>query len=107
MSAALPSSPPRPTLVYLVEGLTCLGTNLLLLGIFFYTKERLGWGLMQNFLLATGQGAVYVVGSLSAHGLTVRLGRRNALVGVYSTMAVLALVAWFCISSGPGLVALL
>jgi MFS family permease len=86
-------------LLYAIEAMTSVGANLLLLGIYFYTKERLGWSLMHNFLLATGQGAVYVVGSLMAHGITERLGRRRALVGIYATMAVLAGVGLMVVGS--------
>lgn len=87
----MPSSRRDLRVVYAVEGITCVGTNLLLLGIYFYTQEKLGWGLMQNFLLAAAQGLVYVAGSLLAHPVTVWLGgRRNALVAIYGGMAALA-----------------
>ena len=47
---------------YTVEFITCLGTNLLLLGVYFYTHARLGWTLKQNFLLAAGQGGTHPKG---------------------------------------------
>jgi MFS family permease len=63
---------------------------LLIVGIFFYTENRFGFSLTQNLLLACGQGAVYVVGSLSANRLQKKLGRRRLLVFDYALMALLA-----------------
>ncbi|HZZ43942.1 MAG TPA: MFS transporter [Tepidisphaeraceae bacterium] len=76
-------------IAYIVEGIACLGTNLLLIGVYFYTHSRLGWTLKQNFLLATGQGLVGGVGSLLAHPISSRLSRRGALIGIYIAMALL------------------
>jgi MFS family permease len=56
------------------------------IGIVFYTKDRFGWGLTENFRLAAAQGVVYVVGALLAHGLTGRLSHRAATVILHVIM---------------------
>jgi MFS family permease len=66
--------------LFTVEGLCSIGGNLLQIGIFFYTNRRFGWGLRENFTLATVQGIVYVVGAMLAHALATRVGSRRALV---------------------------
>lgn len=80
-------------IAYTVEFVTCLGTNLLLLGVYFYTHARLGWTLKQNFLLAAGQGLVGACGSLLAHPISTRLGRRGGLIATYIAMALVAAAA--------------
>ena len=62
--------------VYFVQCLSSVGATLLMVGIFFYTEHHFGWGLKQNFLLACGQGAAYVVGSLQSRRVAARFGRR-------------------------------
>ena len=52
--------------VYVCESLSSIGTSLLMSGIFFYTREKFGWGLRGNFSLAAAEGLAYVAGSLSA-----------------------------------------
>ncbi|MGE5610626.1 MAG: MFS transporter [Bacillota bacterium] len=75
---------------YVVEGLTSAAATLLIVGVFFYTEDQFGWGLQQNFLLATVQGMVYAVGALLAAVLTRRFGRRHTLVVAYLAMALVA-----------------
>ncbi len=76
--------------LYGVETLSSIGQNLLVTGIFFYTQHRLGWGVIDNLLLATGQGVVYTIGALLAGWLAGRLGRRRALVALYALMTLFA-----------------
>lgn len=73
--------------LYLVEGLASIGNTLLMVGIFFFTKNRFGWGMKENFLLAAVQGVIYVLGALAAHPLTGRMGRRTTLIVAYMLMA--------------------
>ena len=70
------------------------GTSLMITGIYFYMANRYKWGLKENFLLAAGQGSVYIVGALNSHRVTQKLKPRNALAIVYALMAALAILAW-------------
>lgn len=56
------------------------------IGMVFYTKDRFGWGLTENFRLAAAQGVVYVFGALSAHALSSRLSPRLATVLLHVVM---------------------
>jgi len=86
---------PRPVWpAYVVEGLTSLGTSLLMVGIFFYTEHHFGWGPLQNFCLAASQGCVYIVGALMTDRLAAVMGRRRLLVVVYALSALAAIGAW-------------
>src|SRR3954468_7369623 len=89
----------RVILWYTVEGITSIGTTLLSLGIFFYMRERFGWGLVRNFSLAAAQGMIYTVGALLANPLQARLGRQRLLTILYLIMAALAAAALFTDSS--------
>ena len=51
-------------------------------GVYFYTRETLGFGGDQNLLLALGMGAVYVMGALPSHRVAKRFGERQALLAV-------------------------
>ena len=75
---------------YVVEGLTSHAVALMLASIYFYATERFGWGSAQNFLLATVLGVVYVLGALSAHAVSSRLGRRRTLIFIYLVMSALS-----------------
>jgi hypothetical protein len=92
-------------IVYVVEGLASVAANLLLMGIFFYTQRQFGWGLSSNLMLASGQGAFYVVGALAAGRAAERLGRRRLLLLL---QAALASVALLCIAlpTAPAMAAL-
>lgn len=72
---------------FLVEFLCSIGQPLLTMGIFFYTHNVLGWGLRANLLLAVGEGAVYTIGAMLAHGMVQRFGQRRALITVNILMA--------------------
>jgi MFS family permease len=77
---------------FVAESLSSIGTTLLSVGIFFYTEHYFGWGLKQNFLLAAGQGAAYVIGSLNAHRVATMFGRRRGLIRIFATLTLLALL---------------
>jgi MFS family permease len=78
---------------YVVEGVTSHAVALMLASIYFYTTSRFGWRSMENFLLAATLGVVYVLGALSAHAVSTRLGRRRALVLTYGVMSAAAIGA--------------
>jgi hypothetical protein len=80
--------------VYFVEGMASLGANLLMVGIFFYTQARFGWGARQNLILAAAQGVAYILGALLADRLTRWLGRIPTLGMLHALMAVLAVTGW-------------
>lgn len=86
---------------YFLEATASLGSNLLMVGIFFYTHDRYGWTPRDNLLLACGQGVVYIIGALLANGLSRRLGPRFALAGIYLLLAFCALGA--LLSPSPSL----
>src|SRR5690348_3667379 len=73
------SHAPNAGVIYTLEALASAGTNLLIAAIYFYMAHRYGWGLLQNFLLACGQGIVYIIGALSASGISHRMGKRLTL----------------------------
>jgi MFS family permease len=79
--------------VYGVEALTSIGSTLLMVGIFFYTQHRYGWGLRENFLLAAAQGVAYVTGALSAGWAARAFGRRRLLLALLAAAAAVALTA--------------
>ena len=85
--------------VYAVEGLTSLSSSLLMVGVFFYTQFRFGWGARQNLLLAAAQGVAYIMGALLADRLTRWLGRIPGLVLLHMLMAALGLAGWFAASA--------
>lgn len=91
-SAAARSEQSRLLIYFLVEYLCSIGQPLLTMGIFFFTHNRLGWGLRANLLLAMGEGAVYTIGAMLAHPLVERFSQRRALIAVNIAMAVIVLV---------------
>src|SRR5690349_13116638 len=92
-SAAARSAKARLLVYFLVEFLCSIGQPLLTMGIFFYTHNKLGWGLRANLLLAIGEGAVYTVGAMLAHPIVERFGQRRALIGVNVLMAAAVTIA--------------
>src|SRR5258706_3718392 len=64
----------------LIEGVLSFAANLLFIGIFFYTTQVFHWTLVQNFLLAAAQGAVYVLASLASQKVAKRVGDRRVVV---------------------------
>lgn len=61
---------------------TELAAGLLVLGVYFFTAQRFGWGLSENFQLATVQGVLYVAGALIVSKLAGRFGRRTVLMAI-------------------------
>ena len=91
--------PPRPLWpTYAAESLSSVSTTLLTIGIFFFTEHYFQWGLRENLLLAAGQGAAYVVGSLASQHLAGRFGRRRGLIAVLLLLTVLPVTAMQAVS---------
>jgi MFS family permease len=65
---------------YVVDGLLSFAGNLLFIGIFFYTANVFKWELRRNFMLAAGQGVVYVIGALLAQRIARWMGNRRLLI---------------------------
>ncbi|HET6250152.1 MAG TPA: MFS transporter [Tepidisphaeraceae bacterium] len=107
LSSVKSASISLPWRFYSVEALASAGTNLMVSGIYFYTADAFHWNLRQNFLLATGQGLVYVVGALLANAIGRRMGKNSALTMVYSAMSAIALLACFCADRPATVTALL
>jgi predicted MFS family arabinose efflux permease len=86
-------SHPRTTLLA-VTFLESVGTALLQRGLYFYTRERLGFGETENLLTALGYGVVYVAGALKSHALAHSLGEKRllfaTLAGLFALHVVLA-----------------
>src|SRR5512136_584037 len=62
-------------------------------GVYFYTREALGFGENENLLLALCMGAIYVIGALPSHRAAKWLGNRRALlVLIACQIATLAVV---------------
>ena len=62
-------------------------------GVYFYTREALGFGENENLLLALCMGAVYVIGALPSHRTAKWLGNRRAVLCLLATqILMLALV---------------
>src|SRR5438046_2823321 len=94
------TAPTRSVLpVYAAEALCSVGTTLLAVAIFFWTKNYLGWDLKQNFLLAAAQGATYSIGALLAQNLAARFGRRRALIAIYLMLIPIAVSGAFARSN--------
>jgi hypothetical protein len=70
----------RLNTTFFIEGILSFASNLLFIGIFFYTAEVFHWGLVRNFLLASAQGAVYIVASLASQRVARLLGDRRLLM---------------------------
>jgi Na+/melibiose symporter-like transporter len=49
-------------------------------GVYFYTREALGFGETENLLLALCMGAVYVIGALPSHRVADWFGNRRAVL---------------------------
>ena len=63
MSRSAPNSHARLARLYVLEGLLSLGATMMMVGIFFYTQSRFGWGSLRNLELCCDQGLVYVLGA--------------------------------------------
>lgn len=49
-------------------------------GVYFYTREALGFGETENLLLALCMGAVYVIGALPSYRAADWFGNRRAVL---------------------------
>jgi len=81
--------------VYLIEALSALSANLILIGLFFYNSQQFGWAIYRNLLLAAGEGVFYVFGALSAGPISRKVGRRRLLVILQGVLAALCLAGLF------------
>jgi Na+/melibiose symporter-like transporter len=63
-------------------------------GVFFYTRDALGFGESENLFLALGMGAVYVIGALPSHHVAKRFGERRALLGVLIGQIAMLVSVW-------------
>jgi hypothetical protein len=80
--------------IFSVEFLCSVAGSMLSIGTSFYMKDRFGWGMRQNFVLAAAQGLAYVPAALLAERITRLLGRGGALSIAYGLLTALSLVAW-------------
>jgi MFS family permease len=78
---------------YLVEAMATVGGTLMSVGIFFYMRKQFSWGMPENFMLAAGQGLVYIPGALLAGVVTRKFGSTKTLTGVYGILALLTAAA--------------
>ena len=89
--------------LYAIESMATIGGTLMSIGIFFYMKHRFGWRMPQNFLLAAGQGLVYIPGALLAGPAAGRFGQRRTLAATYAAVAMLTGTAFaLARAGGPG-----
>ncbi len=65
---------------------------MVVLGIYFYTQAIFGWEMRRNLVLACCQGLFYVLGALSSHRLSDRIGRRPLLAAVNLAMLLVMIV---------------
>lgn len=79
--------------IYFAQALASHASSLLMTGIFFYTQRQFHWGLRQNLLMASGAGAFYVCGALSASRVSGRFGRRNTALCLQGILLTLVLIA--------------
>lgn len=72
------------------------GTILLERGVYFYTRERFGFGATANLWLALAFGLLYAAGAASSHHLTARRAEKPVLCGAMLTLLVLhaVLAVW-------------
>ncbi len=86
----------RPRRVLVITVLESFATIFLQRGVYFFTKERLGFTGTENLWLALYVGLAYVAGAMLSHRLSLRLAERTLLVlcavtqlAVHSTLAIL------------------
>ncbi|MDR0311883.1 MAG: MFS transporter [Acidobacteriota bacterium] len=89
-----------PLLLYMAEALNSAAGTLLTVGVLFYMTHRFGWTARENFTVAVCQGALYVLGALTAKRLADRWKRIAVLQVLYAIMPLFALAAGFCATVG-------
>lgn len=97
---SIPTATPGVLPLYAIEAMATIGGTLMSVGIFFYMKYRYDWRMPQNFMLAAGQGIIYVPGALLAGPLAKRVGKRRVLGGVYLLLLGLTVLAWLLARNG-------
>jgi hypothetical protein len=81
-------------LLYAAQALGSVASNLLLMGIFFYTARALHWGTGRNLTLATVQGVIYTSGALLAQRYVKALGRVRGLAMLNFICGIVPAIAW-------------
>jgi MFS family permease len=87
-------------LLYAAEAVNSAAGTLLTVGLLFYMTRRFDWGARENFTVAACQGALYVLGALSAKRLSGRWKRIAALQALYAAMPAFAVAAGFFATVG-------
>lgn len=67
---------------YLIEALTSVSLNFLMIGVVFFTTKQFGWSTKANMLLMMAQGVVYTIGALAAGVFARRFPKPKLLVAV-------------------------
>jgi MFS family permease len=67
-------------------------TVLLQRGLYFYTHDALGFDDTKNLWLALASGVAYIVGAVSSHRVSERLGERRLLLGSVAGLLTLHLL---------------
>src|SRR5947207_8466626 len=80
-------------LLYTIAFLASVAATMLTLGFFYFTAGAWGWDAKLNLALAAGMNVFYIVGSLTAHALSEKFGRRAALLVIYSIMSLICAAA--------------
>jgi MFS family permease len=70
-----------------IEAILSFACSFLFIGVFFYTAKVFGWHLLQNFLLASAQGLVYMISALFSQRVARAVGRRRLLILSHITLA--------------------
>lgn len=99
MNAAPPSSSARSRLdarahlatTFFIEAILSFACSFLFIGIFFYTARVFQWDLTRNFLLASAQGAVYVVSALASQKIVRVMGGRRLMIVSHIILAGISL----------------
>src|SRR5580693_8985363 len=94
VSARQTSNAAQLWIAYIAEGCASIGSQMLMVAIYFYTRRVLQWKLADNYHLAVAQGAVYVCGALLSSRATKLLGQRGLLLTLQSVLALIAVALW-------------
>ncbi len=73
----------------------CIALVLLERGVYFYAGNRLGYTDTMNLWLGLAIGSIYVIGALSSHRLSQRLGEKRLLIYLIVTQIVALLLMAF------------
>ena len=83
------------TLIVFIES---FATTLVMRGIYFVSRSRLGFTDEQNLCLALASGAAYIVGALVSHRISLRLGEKRVLVAAIAGLFLSHTLLASCIS---------